>query len=93
MTWTEFFKILAIVGLILTVISFYAGRKTASRQEGVQDGTILTELGYLKSSMDDIKRRLDRQDDRDRDYVSRLTCVEESAKSAHKRIDQLHREG
>lgn len=85
--------LIAVIGLIVSVITFYAGRKTATRQEGVQDGTIMSELGYLKSSMDDIKRRLDRQDDRDRDYIARLTCVEESAKSAHKRIDGLHREG
>ena len=83
--------IIAIAGLLVSAITFYAGRQTATRQDGKQDGTILSELGYLKANTDDIKRRLDKQDERDRDYISRLTCVEESAKSAHKRIDQLGR--
>lgn len=84
--------IFSIAGLILAGVTFYVGRQTASRQDGKQDGTILSELGYLKSSMDDIKLRLSDQDKRDRDYIGRLVCVEESVKSAHKRIDGLHRQ-
>lgn len=81
--------IIALIGVILTIAAFVYGRQSASHADGKQDGTILSELGYLKSNTDDIKRRLDKQDERDRDYISRLTCVEESAKSAHKRIDQM----
>jgi hypothetical protein len=81
--------IIGLAGAILAIVTFVFGRTTASREDGKQDGTILSELGYLKSSTDDIKRRLDKQDERDRDYISRLTCVEESTKQAHRRIDGL----
>lgn len=81
--------LIGFIGVIVSVAAFFYGRSTAIRTEGKQDGTILSELGYLKSGTDDIKRRLDRQDDRDRETIGRLTTVEESTKSAHKRIDQL----
>ena len=88
----QFEWIIGAGGVILAAITFYIGRTTSAKSEGKQDGTILSELGYLKSSMDDIKLRLSDQDKRDRDYIGRLVCVEETVKSAHKRIDQLHKE-
>lgn len=81
--------IVGLTGAILAIVTFIYGRNTAARTDGKQDGTILSELGYLKSSTDDIKRRLDKADDRDRDYISRLMCVEESTKQAHRRIETL----
>lgn len=81
--------IIALIGIILSIAAFVYGRTSASHADGKQDGTILSELGYLKSNTDDIKRRLDKQDERDRDYITRLTAVEASAKQAHKRLDQM----
>lgn len=82
---------IALIGIALSVATFFYGRTSASRQDGKQDGTILSELGYLKSNTDDIKRRLDKQDERDRDYISRLTCVEQKIEQANSRIDQICR--
>lgn len=81
--------IIAVMGFLLAVITFFIGRLSAAKSDGRQDGTILTELGYLRSNTDEIKRRLDKQDERDREYISRLTAVEQSAKQAHKRIDTM----
>ncbi len=92
---TEFNSSLLIgtLGLVFVVLSFFFGRNSASRQEGKQDGTILTELGYLKSSMDAIIRRLDKQDERDRDYISRLTCVEQKIEQLYRKSAPPHENG
>ena len=79
---------IAIIGIVFTILSFAIGRNTASKTEGKADGTITSDLGYLKSSVDAIGRRLDLADARDRDYIMRLTIVEQSAKSAHNRLDE-----
>lgn len=52
---------------------------------------VLTELGYIKSGVDDIKRKQEKQDEQHIEVVSRLTAVESSAKQAHKRIDAVEK--
>lgn len=68
--------IIAGAGLLLSILTYIAGWKTKQRDEGQEAGQILSELGYLKSNTDEIKRRLDKQDERDREYISRLTALE-----------------
>jgi predicted nuclease with TOPRIM domain len=83
--------IIAGAGLLLSALTFVWGRITAAKNNGKESGQIMSELGYLRSNTDEIKRRLDKQDERDREYISRLTAVEESAKSAHKRLESLEK--
>jgi hypothetical protein len=80
--------VIAIIGVIFTILSFAIGRNTASKNEGKTDGTILSELGYLKSSTDEIKLKLTRNDERDRDYALRLAIVEECIKRNNQRWDR-----
>jgi len=60
-----------------------------TKNDSQQDGTVLTEIGYIKSSVDDVKKKLDKQDERYLELSTRLTVVEQSSKSAHKRIDDI----
>ena len=87
--------LIAVLGCALSVGTFFAGRMTAAKNNGKQDGVILTEIGYLKSGVDDIKRQIHEEDNRHNQLVERVAMVEASTKQAHKRIDEhieLHRE-
>ena len=64
-------------------------KKKDDEEDGRQTGVVLTELGYIKSSVDDIKRKQDKQDEQTINFLRELTEVKESAKQAHKRIDTL----
>lgn len=68
--------IIGTAGILLSILTYVAGWKTRQHKEGQETGQILSELGYLKSNTDEIKRRLDKQDERDREYISRLTSLE-----------------
>jgi hypothetical protein len=81
--------LIAIAGLLLAVVTFVVGRNTAAKSDGKQDGQILTELGYLKSNTDDIKRRLDDQDRRYTEMLVTVTGLERDMKTAYMRIDEL----
>ena len=59
------------------------------RDDNREDGSYRSDIGYIKASMDDIKRKLDKQEQQYLDLVTRLTAVESSAKQAHHRIDRL----
>lgn len=79
--------IIAAVGAALSALTFIIGRTTAAKADGRQTGAIMSELGYLKSNTDDIKLRLDRQDEREREYIARLTAVEASERQVQRRLD------
>ena len=53
------------------------------------DATVLSDIGYIKSGIDDIKTEQREQRKFNAEIVSRLVKVEESAKQAHKRIDTV----
>lgn len=79
----------SILGAILGYLGFVRNFKKDCEDNGKSSGAILTELGYIKSNTDEIKRKQDKQDERHIDFVGRITAVEASAKQAHKRIDTI----
>lgn len=89
-------EISVVVGLICTAVGclvgyfgFVRNKAKDDKTDGHQDGVILTELGYLKSSMDTMNTKLDKQEDRHVEVMTRLAQVEASAKQAHKRLDKI----
>ena len=80
-----------IGGLVFGIISAVRNKKTDDTKEAKEDGIVLTELGYIKSGIDDIKHKQETQDNKNLEFVRELTAVEESTKQAHKRIDKLEK--
>lgn len=81
--------IVGVAGAVFGLVTFFRNKKSDDAAGGKKDGIVLTELGYIKSGVDDIKRKQEKQDEEYVGVISRLTAVEESAKQAHKRIDRL----
>lgn len=88
------------IGIVCTLlgagIAYAAYRlnvKKADKDEGRESGVVLTELGYIKSGIDDIKTEQKEQRKTNTEFIERLTAVEQSAKQAHKRIDRLEVQG
>ena len=82
------------IGIACTVlgsVATLAAKKRAERheatEEGKNNGVVLTEIGYIKSGIDDIKRKHERMDAQFLDIATRVTAVEASADQAHKRLD------
>lgn len=68
---------------------FARSRKKDDSEEGGIKATILSEIGYIKSGVDDIKDEQKEQRKTNTEFLERLTEVESSTKQAHKRIDGL----
>lgn len=95
--------IIAILGGCLSTATFFIGRQTAAQSAGREAGSLVTDLKYIKESVERIENRLN-------DDVTRLSAkidgviddifeirevsmrAQESAKSAHKRIDEYLRD-
>lgn len=88
---------LGVLGTSCAIAFGYATYKRNCRDddndEGKESGTILTEIGYIKAGIDDIKRKQEKQDERHVEIITRITAVEQSAKQAHHRLDRLEGHG
>lgn len=86
--------IISVIGTISSILfaylAFSRNKQQDNEKDGQHNGTILTEIGYIKSGVDDIKKKQEAQDQRHIEVISRLATVEASAKQAHKRIDTLY---
>ncbi len=82
-------ELLPYITVALALLTFFLGRISVSKDEGKRDGAMLTEIGYVKSGIDDIKRWQREQEQQSIDILSRLSAVEQSAKQAHHRIDEI----
>lgn len=89
-------KILAALGTLCAIIFGYAtykrNNKTDACDDGKNSGMILTELGYIKSGVDDLKAEQKDQRTQNMQFITRLTAVESSASQAHKRIDEVNKQ-
>ena len=78
-----------ILGAVLGYVAFLRNAKSDSKADGKQDGTILTELGYIKGGIDEIKAEQREQRQTNTEVLSRIASVESSVKSAHHRLDRI----
>ncbi len=80
---------ISLVGLILSIATFFAGRMSAHRAAGEKSGYLASDIGYIKAGIDDLKTEIRAIKIEMAEMSTRLTRVEESNKQAHKRIDEL----
>ena len=78
-----------VVGGVIGIISFSRNKSKDDKTEGQQSGQMLTELGYIKSGIDDIKTEQREQRQINTETATKLAAVEASAKQAHLRIDRM----
>lgn len=83
MELTTILTLTTIVGFALSVGTFFIGRLTASRNDGKQEGQILTELGYIKSGVDDTKRKLESMEKSYHNLEGRVARLEEKVSIYH----------
>ena len=79
----------AVSGIVFAYIGYLKGLKKDSYVAGTVKGTLETDIAYIKHRTDDV---LLEQKDTNKSITvlaERVTRVEESAKSAHKRIDTI----
>ena len=82
---------IAVVASIAAIVfGFLAVRErfgTKEKTSGQESGQLISDMGYVKGGIDDIKRKQEKQDDKFVDVVAKIACNEGSIKSAHRRID------
>ncbi|MBP3378433.1 MAG: hypothetical protein J6L96_06765 [Clostridia bacterium] len=75
--------IITVCGLAVSVATFFIGRLTSARNGGQEYGVMLTEIGYIKSGVDDMKKKMEQSDRRYIDLAERVTSLEEAVRIYH----------
>lgn len=85
--------IVGIVGCVSSVTFAYIGYRRGTEKEckdiGKTNGALMSDIGYIKSGIDDLKRKQELYEVRHYELADRVTKAEESLKSAWYEIKQM----
>lgn len=96
--------LIAVIGIVLSAATFFIGRQSATKNAGMQEGRLQTDVEYIKKSVERIESRMSadvdylrgRIDEQSGQLLTIGGIAEKglsNARSAHKRIDEhLRRE-
>lgn len=80
----------AALGTLISWVSMAKRLKRDAERGSENRGVLASDIGYIKAGIDDLKRE-NRETRSELGRLSeRVTRCEESAKQAHKRIDEIH---
>lgn len=102
LSWGAVVAIVALLCSICSIASFLLGRRKVAQDEGKQEGSLATDLKYIKETMKDTTKSLDaltvkldaqnKQREEDyRDLLVQITELKASYKSLHIRVDNISR--
>lgn len=84
-------SIISVLGTVSSIVFAYLAykrnSKTDNKQEGKNEGALISDVGYIKSSIDR-EKNMDKLEDRYNQLSNQLTKTEESVAQAHKRITE-----
>ncbi len=83
--------IFGMASICVGILGFLIGRFKEAKEQGKKEGSTDVELTTVRQGNAQILVKLDKMDSKMDNYQERLIRVEESTKSAHKRIDNLER--
>lgn len=93
MTETQKSLLIAAISVLVTFVfsylAFWRSSKKDHEGSGESRGVMMSEIGYIKAGIDDLKKDNSEIRRKIDDHETRLARVEESSKQAHKRIDEL----
>lgn len=102
LSWGAVAAVLALCCSLCSVASFLLGRRQVAQNEGKEEGSLATDLKYIKETIRDTTKSLDslnvkldaqnKQREADyRDLLVQLTELKASYKSLHIRVDNISR--
>lgn len=79
----------AILGMIFGYANFYRQGKKEVQVESINAGELKSDIKYIMAGVDEVKRELKDHTKQMHELEKKVTEIESSVKSAHKRIDGL----
>lgn len=91
--------LLSLVGVLISYLALNRNKKKDIEKQAQTHGVLASDIGYIKAGIDDlkyenraVKEQLSTQEKHLAKNDEQIARCEESTKSAHKRIDEIHDE-
>ena len=85
-------SIIGIVGTISSIffayLAFKRSEKMDAKSEGKHQGSIFSDIGYIKACVDRVEKNLYKVDESYKNILERLAKVEETVKQITKKVDK-----
>lgn len=81
--------IASLSSVLFALLAFRRNERIDHKKEGRHEGTMLSDIGYIKACVDRVEKNIGIVDERYRNVAERLAKLEESTRNAEKRIDEL----
>ncbi|MED3650599.1 hypothetical protein [Heyndrickxia sporothermodurans] len=85
--------LIAIGGLIISFQAYQLNKTKDLKTDSQESAELKAELGYIRKGVDDIRIDSKANEKQMAHLSERVTRVEESAKSLHKRVDNMENKG
>jgi septal ring factor EnvC (AmiA/AmiB activator) len=85
--------LIAALSLLVSYLAFSLNKQKETKSESRQDAKIQAQLDYIGKGVDDIRIDLKANERQIGALGERVTRVEESNKSLHKRLDNIDKKG
>lgn len=84
--------LISVLGVGLSVLTFFIGQKAGAKKEGEKQGSLLTELAYIKQDLSELKKdfkqiNVEKIHCELNELRSRQVQFDESVRRLHNRID------
>ena len=84
--------IIGIIGTISSVcfayLAFRRNKTIDTHKEAKTEGVLISDIGYIKSSIDRMEKKLDKIEENYQNLLSRMIKVEENQVSLEKRMEE-----
>ena len=78
-----------VIGVAISYAIYNREKESENKSKGRQDGVILTEIGYIKSGIDDIKNEQREQRKINAEVYSKFSAVEATVQQTNFRLDRM----
>ncbi len=81
--------IASLSSILFAFLAFRRNERSDHKKEGKHEGTMLSDIVYIKTCVDRVEKNIEIVDERNRNVAERLAKLEESIRNSEKRIDQI----
>lgn len=79
--------------IVFAVLNSRRNDRYDNRDAGKSEGTIMSDIAHIKSSVDRMEKNIHNVDARYLSMTERLARVEESVENIQKRLEEIHEKG
>ena len=80
---------ISIIRVVIAILSYKRNVIKEHKQLSKEEGSFLSDIGYIKACVDRMEKKISNVDERYQDLLQRLTKVEENLINTQKRVEEI----